>query len=72
MGNNVSRGDFFPLGVTIKDGGVNFALYSKYAERVDLLLFDKLKDAFPAQVIHIEDGRIVENHSTSKEYLWKN
>ena len=55
MGNNVSRGDFFPLGATIKDGGVNFALYSKYAERVDLLLFDKLKDAFPAQVIHIED-----------------
>ena len=27
---------------------------------------------YAEQVINIEDGRIVENHSAAKEYLWKN
>ncbi len=30
-----------PLGATLRDGGVNFALYSSVAERVELCLFDK-------------------------------
>jgi len=51
----VSAGNFFPLGATLRNGGVNFALYSRYAEGVDLLLFDKPSDTNPTDVIHLEN-----------------
>ncbi|OGL39415.1 MAG: glycogen debranching enzyme GlgX [Candidatus Schekmanbacteria bacterium GWA2_38_9] len=51
----VTAGNFFPLGATPGEGGVNFALYSKYADGVDLLLFDKPSDAIPYEVIHIKN-----------------
>ena len=51
----IREGDFFPLGATPGDGGVNFALYSRYADGVDLLLFDKPSDVSPSQVIQIEN-----------------
>ncbi len=37
---NIAAGKFYPLGATVQDGGVNFALYSKHAREVFLLLFD--------------------------------
>lgn len=37
---NVRAGQPFPLGATVRDSGVNFALYSRGAERVQLCLFD--------------------------------
>ncbi|HSO40843.1 MAG TPA: glycogen debranching protein GlgX, partial [Labilithrix sp.] len=40
MGRKVDRGRFYPLGATREEGGVNFALYSKHASEVFLLLFD--------------------------------
>ena len=46
-----SAGSFFPLGATLKEGGVNFALYSENAEGVDLLLFDRPSDSRPSCVI---------------------
>ncbi|QXD17244.1 glycogen debranching protein GlgX [Rhodocaloribacter litoris] len=38
----------FPLGATFDGLGVNFALYSVHAERVELVLFDHPDDATPA------------------------
>ncbi|MBT8145312.1 MAG: hypothetical protein KJN90_00580, partial [Gammaproteobacteria bacterium] len=31
----------YPLGATCQDGGVNFALFSAHAERVELCLFSE-------------------------------
>ena len=38
---SLSAGRPYPLGGTPRDGGVNFALYSRHAEQVFLLLFDE-------------------------------
>jgi glycogen operon protein len=38
--STVWRGRAFPIGATWDGAGVNFALFSKHAERVDLCLFD--------------------------------
>ncbi|MEM8559647.1 MAG: glycogen debranching protein GlgX [Bacteroidota bacterium] len=46
----VKRGEPYPLGATWDGLGVNFALYSRHAERVELLLFDDPNDAEPAVV----------------------
>jgi glycogen operon protein len=35
-----SRGHCRPFGATVRPGGVNFAVFSRHAQRVDLLLFD--------------------------------
>jgi isoamylase len=43
-----------PLGATLVPGGVNFCLYSKPAERVDLLFFDHADAAAPARVIPLD------------------
>jgi glycogen operon protein len=40
----IKEGQYYPLGATVKNGGVNFAIYSKFAEGVDLLLFDHHDD----------------------------
>ena len=40
MALQTSAGKFYPLGATLTPEGVNFALYSEYAEAVDLVLFD--------------------------------
>jgi len=40
----VVKGCEYPLGATVVDGGVNFALYSRNASAVFLLLFDKPND----------------------------
>ena len=37
---NLSAGQPFPLGATVDDGGVNFALFSAHATGVELCLFD--------------------------------
>jgi glycogen operon protein len=36
----ISEGSCYPLGATCNSQGINFAIYSKYAEQVFLLLFD--------------------------------
>jgi isoamylase len=43
-----------PLGATVRDGGVNFSLFSRCATGVELLLFDRAEDAQPARVIPID------------------
>jgi glycogen operon protein len=53
MKNSIAS--YFPLGATLKNGGVNFAFYSKNAEGVDLLLFDRPSDSRPSRVIPVKN-----------------
>ena len=43
MPKKTSPGQFFPLGATLTSEGVNFALYSRHGEGVELVLFDDPK-----------------------------
>jgi isoamylase len=43
-----------PLGATIRNGGVNFSIFSKDATLVELLLFDDANADKPARVIPLE------------------
>ena len=45
------RGRPQPLGATVDDGGVNFALFSEEATGVELLLFDAHDDVHPVATI---------------------
>ena len=47
-------GNPHPLGTTIQNGGVNFAIFSQHATSVELLLFDKHDDPEPLQVIPLD------------------
>jgi isoamylase len=44
----------YPIGATIANGGVNFCLFSRSAEGVDLVLFDHEDDAKPARAIRLD------------------
>ncbi len=44
----------FPLGPTVYGNGVNFSVFSKNADVVELLLFDHVDDAAPARVIRLD------------------
>jgi isoamylase len=50
----VSEGKFYPLGATPVEGGVNFALYSKHATEVTLLLYDH-QGKEPTHTIRLEN-----------------
>ena len=43
-----------PLGATVRDGGVNFSVFSRSAAGIDLLLFDREDDPKPARIIQID------------------
>ena len=49
-----SVGRHHPLGATVRDGGVNFSLYSRSATAVELLLFDRFDQATPRQVVYLD------------------
>ena len=51
MNYAVSPGKSYPLGATVSEEGVNFSLFSQYANKIELLLFDGPDDLQPAQVI---------------------
>ena len=56
-GNTViegGRGNSFPLGATVVDGGVNFSVFSKNADAVELLLFDHADDSRPSRTILLD------------------
>jgi glycogen operon protein len=53
----VGPGESAPLGATFYPTGVNFSLFSKYASRIDLLLFDGANDREPATVIALDPER---------------
>jgi glycogen operon protein len=54
MPPNPHPGRSCPLGATVRDGGVNFSLFSRTAQGVELLLFDRVDDGQPARVIPID------------------
>ncbi|HEY9642199.1 MAG TPA: glycogen debranching protein GlgX, partial [Coleofasciculaceae cyanobacterium] len=51
MAEDVLPGLSFPLGATVRAGGVNFCIYSKRSTFLELLLFDAPDDPKPARVI---------------------
>jgi glycogen operon protein len=54
MTSDATFGQSFPIGASLTEAGANFCLYSRGATRVDLLLFDKVESAKPAQVIALD------------------
>lgn len=54
MNSKIQRGNPYPLGATLRDGGVNFCIYSKFATSVSLLLFDRANDSRPALVLPLD------------------
>ncbi|MBX6311675.1 MAG: glycogen debranching protein GlgX [Isosphaeraceae bacterium] len=48
---NILPGEPEPLGPTVKDHGINFAIHSAGATRLELLLFDNITDQRPSQII---------------------
>ncbi len=48
------QGRSAPLGATLRDGGVNFSVFSKRSETIELCLFDHVDDAEPSHVISLE------------------
>jgi glycogen operon protein len=57
MPNNDQPGRSFPLGATVYPNGVNFAVFSKNCDAVDLLLFDHPDDPEPRRVINLDPKR---------------
>jgi isoamylase len=53
----IRAGSPLPMGTQECGGGVNFAIFSRYASRVRLELFDHLEDATPARFIDLDSAR---------------
>ena len=47
-------GRSFPIGATLVDGGVNFSVFSRSADCIELLLFDGADDNRPSRVIRMD------------------
>ena len=54
---DIRAGSPLVLGTQECDGGVNFAIFSRYASRVRLELFDRCEDAAPTRVIDLDSAR---------------
>ncbi len=54
MNENVTPGKSFPLGATVQQGGVNFSIYSKNSNAIELCFFRDADDATPQRVIQLE------------------
>jgi len=50
----ISNGSSAHLGALVTASGVNFCIYSKYASRVELLLFDREDAADPSCVVELD------------------
>ena len=50
-------GACFPLGATVRPGGVNFSVFSKNCAALQLLLFDHFDDPRPSRVIALDPVR---------------
>jgi glycogen operon protein len=64
---DVRAGSPLPLGTQEKGGGVNFAIFSRWASHVRLELFDHPEDAAPARVIDLDSGR---NRTGDVWHVW--
>jgi glycogen operon protein len=77
---DVRAGQSFPLGATVYPDGVNFCLFSKHGEDVELLLFDRPNDPVPARIIPLDRQRhrtfyywhiFVENLKAGQVYAYR-
>ncbi len=50
----IQSGESFPLGATVAENGVNFCLFSKNADQVELLLFDEKNQLQPTHKIKLD------------------
>jgi glycogen operon protein len=57
----IETGQSYPLGATPHAGGVNFSVYSKHCDALELLLYEGADDPRPSRVIPLEAS---ENHRT--------
>jgi isoamylase len=64
---DVRAGSPLPLGTQESGGGVNFAIFSRYASRVRLELFDHPEDAAPARAIDLDSAR---NRTGDVWHVW--
>lgn len=51
---SIQSGESFPLGATVTEKGVNFCLFTKNAEHVELLLFDEKDQLQPTHQIKLD------------------
>ncbi len=56
MGSTEDFGRSSPLGATLRDGGVNFSLYSRNTSKVELLFFDREDNSNASRIIPINPG----------------
>lgn len=54
MHEEILPGFSFPIGATVRSGGVNFCIYAKHATAMELLLFDEPTAPKPARVIQLD------------------
>lgn len=52
-----TEGASAPLGATVCPGGVNFSIFAKHADLVELLLFDQANAAKPTRVISLQSDK---------------
>jgi glycogen operon protein len=64
MQPDILPGQSFPLGATVYPGGVNFAVFSKNCDALELLLFDSADSPKPARVIPLDP------HQNRTFYYW--
>ncbi|MBM4119256.1 glycogen debranching enzyme, partial [bacterium] len=57
MLSDIHPGSSHPLGASVQAGGVNFAIYSRHAQCLELLLFEGPEDSAPARVIRLDPRR---------------
>ena len=50
----MGEGRSFPLGATVYPDGVNFSVFSRDAEAIELLLFDRVDDPKPSRIIPLD------------------
>lgn len=51
---NIQSGESFPIGATVTEKGVNFCLFTKNAEHVELLLFDEKDQLQPTHIVKLD------------------
>ena len=64
---DVRIGSPLPLGTHETRGGINFAIFSRYASRVRLELFDHPEDAVPSRIIDLESAH---NRTGDVWHVW--
>jgi len=50
-------GRSFPLGATVLPNGINFAVYSRYAKQMEILLFEDAADKRPSEIVELDAHR---------------